>query len=48
MVIIGDDTKEIKVIKNWLQAKFKVKDLGTLKYFLGMKIARSKHSIFIT
>ena len=48
MVITSDDTEEIKGLKIRLQAEFKVKDLDTLKYFLGMEIARSKQGIFIT
>ena len=48
MVIAGDDIEEIKGLKMKLQVEFKVKELGTLKYFLGMEIARSKQGIFIT
>ena len=48
MVIAGDDIEEIKGYKTKLQVEFKVKELDTLKYFLGMEIARSKQGIFIT
>jgi len=48
MVIVGDDTQEIIKLKGQLQAKFKVKDLGRLQYFLGMEIAGSKKGIFIS
>lgn len=32
-------------MKNKLADDFQIKDLGTLKYFLGMKFARSKSGI---
>ena len=47
MIIIGDDELEIENVKKKLQATFKVKDLGALKYFLGMEISRSRGGIFI-
>ncbi|KAH9686538.1 reverse transcriptase Ty1/copia-type domain-containing protein [Citrus sinensis] len=31
----------------FLQAQFHIKDLGTLKYFLGIEVARSKQGIFL-
>ena len=34
-------------MKNKLEAEFDIKDLGKLKYFLGMEFARSKEGIFI-
>ena len=48
IVITGDDIQEIDSLKRQLQTEFKVKDLGRLKYFLGMEIARSKQGIFIS
>ena len=41
MVITSDDIEEIERLKEQLQAGFKVKGLGTLKYFLSIEIARS-------
>lgn len=32
----------------FLNTKFHVKDLGNLKYFLGLEVARSKKEIFIS
>ena len=32
-------------IKEQLQARFKLKDLGDLRYFLGLEIARSSNGI---
>ncbi|KAL5739625.1 hypothetical protein ACOSQ2_028805 [Xanthoceras sorbifolium] len=35
-------------LKGLLAKEFEIKDLGTLKYFLGMKIARSKAGISVS
>lgn len=45
MVITGDDEVEIGNLKKRLKAEFKVKDLGELRYFLGMEVARSHKGI---
>ena len=45
LVLAGNDLEEIRGIKQLLDNKFKIKDLGTLKYFLGMEIASSKEGI---
>ncbi|XP_019256176.1 PREDICTED: uncharacterized protein LOC109234580 [Nicotiana attenuata] len=42
----GDSLKLIEETKQLLQKAFKMKDLGELKYFLGIEFARSKHGIF--
>lgn len=42
MIITRDDTQEIEDLKKHLRAKFEVKDLSTLRYFLSMEVARSK------
>ncbi|GJZ66365.1 putative RNA-directed DNA polymerase [Tanacetum coccineum] len=41
MVVTGDDTEEIEALKNYLSQEFEMKDLGQLKYFLGIEVARS-------
>ena len=42
IVLTGDDKKEIQGIKEKLAAEFELKDLGSLRYFLGMEVARNK------
>ena len=39
IVLTGDDDEEIDSLKNILEKEFEIKDLGSLKYFLGMEIA---------
>ncbi|XP_039059421.1 uncharacterized mitochondrial protein AtMg00810-like [Hibiscus syriacus] len=43
-----DDSSEIKILKEFLSTEFKLKDLGNLRYFLGMEVARSKAGISIS
>ncbi|RVW29940.1 Retrovirus-related Pol polyprotein from transposon RE1 [Vitis vinifera] len=37
MVVIGNDLEERKALQNYLSREFEMKDLGHLKYFLGLK-----------
>ncbi|XP_070057489.1 uncharacterized protein [Nicotiana tomentosiformis] len=39
IILIGDDMVEIKNLKERLASEFEIKDLGPLKYFLGMEVA---------
>jgi hypothetical protein len=48
IVLIGNDDGEMQNLKHRLGNEFEIKDLGTLKYFLGIEVARSKHGIFIS
>ncbi|PNY16454.1 flavonol sulfotransferase-like protein [Trifolium pratense] len=45
LVLGGTDDKEIQKIKALLDRKFSIKDLGTLKYFLGFEVARTQAGI---
>ena len=42
IILPSDDNVEIHKLKNQLKEEFEVKDLGPLKYFLDMDVARSK------
>ena len=48
IILTGDYEEEIRTIKSFLTAEFEIKDLGNLKYFLGMEIARSRKGIFVS
>lgn len=48
IILIGDDSLEIERLKGLLAWDFEIKDLGTLKYFLGMEFARSRKGIFVS
>jgi hypothetical protein len=48
IILAGNDLIEFKRIKNILDSSFKIKDLGVLKYFLGLEIAHSKLGITIS
>jgi hypothetical protein len=45
ILIASNDMKSVTKLKNALDAKFKLKDLGNLKYFLGLEVARSSKGI---
>lgn len=47
IILTGDDTLEIKRQKG-LSQNLEIKDLGNLKYFLGMEFASSKRGIFVS
>ena len=48
IVITGSDTRGISSLKFFLQSQFHTKDLGMLRYFLVIKVMRSKHEIFLS
>jgi hypothetical protein len=45
MILTGNDDAAIRDLKHFPDNCFKIKDLGPLKYFLGVEIARSKSGI---
>ncbi|CAL2234808.1 unnamed protein product [Prunus armeniaca] len=48
MIVTGDDQAEMQNLQKYLASEFEMKSLGDLKYFLGIKVARSKHDIFLS
>lgn len=47
LTLTGNDPHTLNHIKDKLNSKFKIKGLATLKFFLGLEIARSKEGIHI-
>ncbi|WRX13794.1 Reverse transcriptase [Theobroma cacao] len=45
VIITGTDSTRINFLKRYLDDKFHIKDLGRLKYFLGIEVARSPTGI---
>ena len=48
MIITGDDVEEISRLQEQLSTEFEMKNLGGLKYFLGIEVARSRQGIFLS
>nr|CAD1824666.1 unnamed protein product [Ananas comosus var. bracteatus] len=48
IILTGDNQKVIEDVKKWLKIMFDIKDLGELRYFLGIEVARSKKGIFLS
>lgn len=47
IVISGNDSAALCTFKSYLSDCFKMKDLGPLKYFLGIEVARSSAGLFL-
>jgi hypothetical protein len=47
IIVTGDNGDEINTLKRSLQCQFAIKDLGVLKYFLGIEVARSHKGLFL-
>ena len=48
IILTGDDTAEMERLKRCLASEFEIKDLRSLRYFLGMEVARSKKGIAVS
>ena len=48
IILTGDHDEEILQLKRLLAKEFEIKDLGDLRYFLGMEVARSKRGIVVS
>jgi hypothetical protein len=48
IILTGNDEKETAEVKRQLASEFEIKDLGSLRHFLGMEVARSKKGLVLT
>ncbi|KAH9684421.1 reverse transcriptase Ty1/copia-type domain-containing protein [Citrus sinensis] len=48
IILTGDDKEELEGLKEKLAGEFEIKDLGPLRYFLGMEVARTAKGILVT
>ena len=48
IVITGNDMTGISSLKSFLHGQFHTKDLGMLKYFLGVEVIESQRAIFLS
>ena len=45
IILTGNDESELNNVKNFLKSQFFIKDLGELKYFLGIEVLRTEKGI---
>jgi len=48
IVVTGNDTAEQVILKQNLAKQFEIRELGVLKYLLGIEVAYSKDGIFLS
>ncbi|XP_021991814.1 uncharacterized mitochondrial protein AtMg00810-like [Helianthus annuus] len=48
IVLTGNNPDEINNIRNLLKKEFQIKDLGLLKYFLGIEVIKNNDDIYLT
>ena len=48
LVLTGNSSSHCAAFKTYLNNHFKLKDLGSLKYFLGIEVARSPKGLFLS
>ena len=44
LILVAKNEKQLRQVREKLSNKFDIKDLGKLKYFLGMKVEQNKES----
>ena len=47
MLIVGDSKADIVALKQFLNSKFHMKDLGDIRYFLGLEIAKTMQGLVL-
>ena len=48
LIVGGDNEEEIEHVKSLLKQKFDMKDLGELRYFLGIEVIRVPEGIWLS
>ena len=48
IIVTRNDLEEREALKQCLVKEFEIKELGRLKYFLGIDVAHSKKGIFVS
>jgi hypothetical protein len=48
IVLTVNDNEKIRRLEKHLASEFEINDLGNLKSFLGIEVARSRHGIFLS
>ena len=48
LLLAGNDVAAIDSVKNFLATQFYMKDLGDIRYFLGIEVDRTKQGIFLS
>ncbi|GJT61010.1 uncharacterized mitochondrial protein-like protein [Tanacetum coccineum] len=48
IVVSGNNIDEINIVKQFLSSNFVIKDLGKLKYFLGIEVLESNDNLYLT
>ncbi|KAJ0533858.1 putative RNA-directed DNA polymerase [Helianthus annuus] len=48
VIIVGNNMDKIKATKTLLHEQFTIKDLGSLKYFLGIEVAHTKEGLVLS
>lgn len=48
MILVGNNMNWIERTKSHLDREFSIKDLGPLKYFLGIKVARTSEGLVLS
>lgn len=48
IILAGSHIDDIIMVKKYLSSRFKLRDMGVLKYFLGIEVSRSKQGIVLS